>query len=61
MQEEIIANPVGDVEAKALVDTLAEILPKTKAETLRDTLGDDETLALVDALSHTPLIIHLVM
>lgn len=56
MQGEIIANPVGDVEAKALVDTLAEILPKTKAETLRDTLGDDETLALVDALSHTPLI-----
>ena len=61
MQGEIIANPVGDVEAKALVDTLAEILPKTKAETLGDTLGDDETLALVDALSHTPLIVHLVM
>ena len=56
-----MANPVGDVEAKALVDTLAEILPKTKAETLGNTLGDDETLALVDALSHTPLIIHLVM
>jgi len=61
LQAEIIANTLGDVEAKALVDTLAEILTETETETMGDTLGDDETLALVDGLSHTHFTIHLVM
>ena len=45
----IIGDTEGDVEGRALVDTLDERLTDTDAETL----GDVKTLALVATLAHT--------
>lgn len=49
----IIGDTEGDVEGRALVDTLYEPLTDTDAETLGETLGDVKTLALVATLAHT--------
>lgn len=49
----IIGDTEGDVEGRALVDTLDEPLTDTDAETLGETLGDVKTLALVATLAHT--------
>ena len=38
----------GDVDAEALVDTVADTIAEVEAETLGDTLGDVEGEALVD-------------
>ena len=44
---------LGDVEVKALVDTLVETLPHVKAKKVCDTLGDVEPKALVATLADT--------
>ena len=44
---------MGDVEVKALVDTLVETLPHVKAKKVCDTLGDVEPKALVATLADT--------
>ena len=48
-----IGDTEGDVEGRALVDTLDEPLTDTDADTLGETLGDVKTLALVATLAHT--------
>ena len=44
---------LGIVEAKALVDTLANTLPETKSKTLRNTLKDEAQVDTVQTLSET--------
>lgn len=45
-----LGHTLGDVEAKALVDTLADTLAYSETETLSDTLGDIKADALVLAI-----------
>ena len=54
MEAETLFDTPGDVEAEALVDTLADTLAEVEAETLGVTLGDVEAEALVDTLADTP-------
>lgn len=46
-------HTLGIVEAKALVDTLANTLPETKSKTLRNTLKDEAQVDTVQTLSET--------
>ena len=46
-------DTLGDMEAKAMVDILADTIAEIEAETLGETLGDVETEALVDTLPDT--------
>ena len=45
---------MGELHAKALVDTLAERLSEIKAETLGYTPGHVDFGELLDTLAHTP-------
>ena len=53
MEAETLFDTPGDVEAEALVDTLADTLAEVEAEALGDTLGDFEAEAPVDILADT--------
>lgn len=46
-------HTLGIVEAKTLVDTLANTLPETKSKTLRNTLKDEAQVDTVQTLSET--------
>ena len=46
-------HTLGIVEAKALVDTLANTLPEAKSKTLRNTLNDEAQVDTVQTLSET--------
>ena len=48
-----VGKILGDVEAKALVETLANTLVEVEAETFSHTLGDVEAVAFVGTSHHT--------
>ena len=51
MEAETFSDTLGDVDAEALVDTLAETLADSDSDTLGDTLGDVEAEAMVNTLA----------
>ena len=51
MEAETRSDTLGDVDAEALLDTLAERLADSDSDTLGDTLGDVEAETLVDTLA----------
>ena len=48
-----LGGTLGDLEAKAVLDRLTNVLEKVKAGTIGDSLGDVEAHALVDTLTDT--------
>ena len=48
-----VAKILGDVEAEALVGTLANTIAEVETETFSHTLGDVETVAPVGTSHHT--------
>ena len=54
MEDETLGETRGDVDAEALVDTLADSLVEVEDETLGDTRGDVDAEALVNTLADTP-------
>ena len=51
MEAETLGDTLSDVDAEALVDTLADSLIEVEVERLGDTLGDMDAEALVDTLA----------
>ena len=48
MEAETLADTLGDVETKALVNTLVDRIVEVEAEKIADTLGDVDAEALGD-------------